>query len=357
MKERLQKLMAMSGIASRRASEEYIRAGRVRVNGQTAKIGDQADLSVDVVEVDGQRLNPPEARVYYAINKPRNVLTSPPERADDKRKTVLQMIPHQGHLFSIGRLDADSEGLVVLTDDGELAQRLSHPRYKHTKTYRVLVTGLPSPETLERWQDGVYLEEGRNAPCHVVIVRGDVKESVLLVTMTEGRKRQIRRVASILGHPVQRLTRRSIGCLELGTMKSGEWRTLTDGEISLLKTPAPELKLIRKRAAALRATRGRRETPQETPAQPPRGAGKNDDVRSERQRRYARGEQTEKDAFEPVRPARRRPAPPTGKRRDDSGKRHDDSSKRGRPTTSRRKPGTGKPRGSSKPQRKRGRDS
>ena len=350
MKERLQKLMAMSGIASRRASEELIRAGRVRVNGQTAKLGDQADLSVDVVEIDGQRLNPPEARVYYAINKPRNVLTSPPERADDKRKTVLQMIPHQGHLFSIGRLDADSEGLVVLTNDGELAQQLSHPRYRHTKTYRVLVTGLPSTETLERWQAGVYLEEGRTAPCHVVIVRGDVKESILLVTMTEGRKRQIRRVASILGHPVRRLTRRSIGCLELGNMKSGEWRTLTDAEISLLKTPAPELKLIRKRAAALRAARGRRESSSETPAQSPRGVGKNDDVRSERQRRYARGEYTEKDGLEPDRPARRRPSTPTGRRRDDGGK-------PGRPASSRRKPGTGKPRGSSKPPRKRGRDS
>jgi len=348
MKERLQKLMAMSGIASRRASEDLIRAGRVRVNGKPAQLGDQADLSLDVVEIDGTRLNPPEARVYYAVHKPRNVLTSPSQRADDNRKTVLQLVPHEGHLFSIGRLDADSEGLVVLTDDGELAQRLSHPRYKHTKTYRVLVTGLPSAETLEKWQNGIYLEEGRTAPCQVDVIRSDAKETVLQIVMTEGKKRQIRRIGAILGHPVKRLTRKAIGCLELGTMKPNEWRTLTDPEINLLKTPAPQLKLIRKRAAALRTTRGQGKSAAETPAQTPRGTGKDDDVRSERQRRYARHEQTDQDATTPERPARRRPAT-SGKRRDDGGK-----NQRPAPSRGSRKPGARRSGGSSRPPRKRG---
>ena len=349
MKERLQKLMAMSGIASRRASEDLIRAGRVRVNGKPATIGDQADLSVDVVEFDGVRLNPPEARVYYAVHKARNVLTTPTLRADDNRRTVLQMIPHEGHLFAIGRLDADSEGLVVLTDDGELAQRLSHPRYKHTKTYRVLVAGLPNAEVLERWQNGVYLEEGRTAPCQVDIVRADVKESVLQIIMTEGRKRQIRRVGSILGHPVKRLTRKAIGRLELGSMKPGEWRTLTDPEISLLKTPAPELKLIRARGAAIRAGGGRGEKREETPVQTTRGTGKDDDVRSEQQRRYARHEPSERDGTSPERPARRRPAT-SGKRRDDGGKGRRPAPSRG----SRGKPGSRRTGGGSRPPRKRG---
>ncbi|MCC6612112.1 MAG: pseudouridine synthase [Anaerolineae bacterium] len=348
MKERLQKLMAMSGIASRRASEDLIRAGRVRVNGKTAQLGDQADLSADVVEVDGTRLNSPEARVYYAVHKPRNMLTSPTQRADDNRKTVLQLIPHEGHLFSIGRLDADSEGLVVLTNDGELAQRLSHPRYKHTKTYRVLVEGLPRTETLEKWQNGVYLEEGRTAPCQIDVIRGDAKETVLQVTMTEGKKRQIRRIGAILGHPVKRLTRRAIGCLELGSLKPNEWRTLTDPEINLLKTPSPALKLIRKRAAMLKAARSEGKKPEPLPVETPRGTGKDDDVRSERQRRYARHEYEDKGTSAPERPARRRPAT-SGKRRDDGGK-----GRRPSPAGGSRKPGSRRTGGSSRPPRKRG---
>ena len=177
MKERLQKLMSMAGVSSRRGAEELIRAGRVRVNGKTAAIGDQADLAVDTVEVDGVRLNARalQARVYYAIYKPRNVLASRTERHDDERKTVFQFVPYQGHLFSIGRLDADSDGLVVLTNDGEMAQRLSHPRYKHTKTYRVVVEGLPTAEVLQRWENGIFLEEGRTAPCYVRVSKGDPK--------------------------------------------------------------------------------------------------------------------------------------------------------------------------------------
>lgn len=305
MKERLQKLMAMAGIGSRRANEELIKAGRVRVNGKVAQLGDSADLSADTVEVDGVRLNlkTTQKRVYYAINKPRNVLAVPTNIHDDERRTVRELLPFKGHLFSIGRLDADSDGLVVLTNDGELAQKISHPRYRHTKTYRVVVAGLPTAETIQRWETGVFLEEGKTAPCSVKITKGGTKESVLQIVMTEGKKRQIRRVASILGHPAIVLTRTAIGKLELGNLKSGEWRELDEDDVRRLSTPAVELKNIRQR----RPTRPTAADRYDDTALPPKGAGKDDDVRSERQRRAARHE-PERDAYgrDDERPARPR---------------------------------------------------
>ncbi len=264
-----------------------IKAGRVRVNGKLATLGDGADLAVDVVEVDGVKLNSRamQARIYYAIYKPRNVLASKTERHDDDRKTVYDFVPYKGHLFSIGRLDADSDGLVVLTNDGEMAQKLSHPRYKHTKTYRAVVEGLPNADIIKRWENGVFLEEGKTAPCFVRVSKGDPKETVLHIVMTEGKKRQIRRVASILGHPVIRLTRVAIGKLELGKLRPGEFRVLEPEDIEKLTTAAPELKAIRMRRspAARRPTRT-----DDSEEIAPRGAGRDDDVRSDRQRRTAR---------------------------------------------------------------------
>lgn len=339
MKERLQKLMSMAGISSRRGAEEMIRAGRVRVNGKVATVGDGADLAVDVVEVDGVKLNSKamQARVYYAIYKPRNVLASKTERHDDDRKTVYQFVPYKGHLFSIGRLDADSDGLVVLTNDGEMAQKLSHPRYKHTKTYRVVVEGLPTAETIKRWENGIFLEEGKTAPCFVRISKGDPKESVLHIVMTEGKKRQIRRVASILGHPAIRLTRVAIGKLDLGKLKPGEFRVLEPEDIEKLSTPAPELKAIRERRspAARRPSRG-----DDSEELTPRGAGRDDDVRSEQQRRSARAGRPDYEdrprgegaSDRPRRPyARRSDAPPYADRPTRHPRRDDDASPSDRP--------------------------
>jgi pseudouridine synthase len=370
MKERLQKLMAMAGYGSRRDNEDMIRAGRVRVNGKVAKLGDQADPALDVIEVDGTKLNTKslKARVYYAIFKPRNVLAAPTERADDERRTVFQFVPYKGHLFSIGRLDADSEGLVVLTNDGEMAQRLSHPRYRHTKTYRVVVEGLPNAETILRWEGGVFLEEGKTAPCYVKVARGGVSESVLHIVMTEGKKRQIRRVASILGHPVIRLTRVAIGRLELAEMKPGEFRELDEEDLERLSTPAAELKVIRRRKpGASRPTR---------PVQPeegeevlsPRGTGKHDDVRSDRQRRIARGESPGAERSPSERPSRgaggrftglerpRRPQPDAQsdegdrpRRRPQADRPHDEQSPRSRRPSSRPASDGGKGRNSSRP--------
>lgn len=244
MKERLQKLLAAANLGSRRAAEALIEQGRVRVNGRTASLGDKADPSIDVIEVDGQRLRFAEAnKIYIALYKPKNVLSTSEPHRGDKRRTVHSMVPFKEHLFIVGRLDADSEGLVVLTNDGDLANRLTHPRYRHTKTYRVSVHGLPNAETIARWEAGVHLEEGeKTAPCAVEIVRGSVNGSVLRVTLTEGKKRQIRRVAALLGHPVTRLVRTHIGQLSVQGLKPGEWRELTARDLAALRTPSPAIK-------------------------------------------------------------------------------------------------------------------
>ncbi|MFQ3568657.1 MAG: pseudouridine synthase [Aggregatilineales bacterium] len=244
MKERLQKLLATANVGSRRAAEALIEQGRVRVNGKTASLGDKADPSIDVIEVDGQRLRFDEAhKIYVALYKPKNVLSTSEPHRSDKRRTVHDMVPFKEHLFIVGRLDADSEGLVVLTNDGDLANRLTHPRYRHTKTYRVTVHGLPSAETIARWEAGIHLGEGeKTAPCAVEIVRGSVNGSVLRVTLAEGKKRQIRRVAAALGHPVMRLIRTHIGQLSVQGLKPGEWRELTARDLAALRTPSLAIK-------------------------------------------------------------------------------------------------------------------
>lgn len=248
MNERVQKILAQAGFGSRRACEEYIEQGRVRVNGVVIKLGDKADPATDVIDVDGQRISiTQQKKRYIALNKPLNVLsTSKPARQDDRR-TVYDLVPVDERLFMIGRLDAESEGLIVLTNDGDLANRLSHPRYNHTKTYRVVVHGLPSRETLQQWQEGIYLEEeGRTAPCYVQITRGDKQFTTLQIVMIEGRKRQIRRVAAQLGHPVHKLMRTHIGTLGLGSLRPGEWRELNSTDLQALKANAREYSQIRK---------------------------------------------------------------------------------------------------------------
>lgn len=238
--ERIQKLLAQANIASRRGAEALIEQKRVRVNGEIVDLGAKADPDVDVIEVDGERLKvDTQQKVYIALYKPRHVLTTSAPHRTDKRQTVYDLVGREDtHLFSIGRLDAESEGLIVLTNDGALAQKLSHPSFRHTKTYKVDVAGLPSPETLEKWRTGVFLEEGKTAPCSVSIVKGSPKLTTLRIVMTEGKKRQIRRVAASLGHPVKRLIRTHIGMLGLGNLRPGEYRDLSPQEVKALKTQA-----------------------------------------------------------------------------------------------------------------------
>lgn len=264
MKERVQKLMAQADIGSRRACENIIREGRVRVNGKVITIGDKANPETDTITVDGERIlaHAVEKR-YYVFNKPINVLSSRTEGTDDDRPSVLEVVPLEGHLFTVGRLDAESEGLMILTNDGEMTNRLTHPRYEHTKTYKVVVYGDPSQETLEQWQDGVYLEDGKTSPCFVKVLEKGTSTTTLRIIMIEGKKRQIRRVASKLEHPVKKLMRTHIGKLGLGTLRRGEWYRLDDDEVAALQEPAWELDLIRKRRRALRdknkRSRGRRQ--------------------------------------------------------------------------------------------------
>ncbi len=255
MKERLQKLMAQANFGSRRACEAIIEAGRVRLNGQLAKLGDQADLATDNVEVDGVRLKPDNVRkIYIAVNKPRNVVSTNLGHKNDNRRTVRDLVPIPGHLFTIGRLDADSEGLMILTNDGDMANKLSHPRYHHTRTYKVSVNGLPSAEAIARWEAGIMLDEddGMTAPCSIRVTKGASDVTVLRIVMTEGKKRQIRRVAGILGHPVRRLLRTRIGLFELGQLQPGEWREMTPEEVKLMATPSSELQGLRAKRAPQR---------------------------------------------------------------------------------------------------------
>ncbi len=231
--ERLQKLLSAAGIASRRKAEEMILEGRVAVNGQVVtQLGTKVDPDRDEVRVDGRRVRPVIRHVYIVLNKPSGVLST---MGDPRgRKSLSDLVDTPERLYPVGRLDAASEGLMLLTDDGDLANRLTHPRYEHEKEYRVLVDGTPSDEQIEAWRRGVVLEGRRTAPARVDVLRQDRDATLLRVVMHEGRKRQIRDVASLLGHPVVQLQRIRLGPLKLGALASGQWRYLTDKEIAEL---------------------------------------------------------------------------------------------------------------------------
>jgi 23S rRNA pseudouridine2605 synthase len=263
--ERLQKILASAGYGSRRANEALITAGRVRVNGQVAILGAKADPERDRITVDGQPVKVAEALVYVAVNKPRGVLST--VSADDRRLTVRDLVPLPGHLYPVGRLDVDSEGLILLTNDGELANRLTHPRYGHEKEYRVLVARQPDDEQLEAWRRGVVLEDGyRTLPAEVRVESLFGKGAWLRVILKEGRKRQIREVGGQLGLPVVRIIRVRIGSLLLGGLTPRDWRYVSPAEVAALKgKPAPKVPRAPKKQLALKRPPGR------TPSQPGKG--------------------------------------------------------------------------------------
>ena len=235
MKERLQKIMAHAGIASRRASEELIREGRVTVNGATAELGMKADPERDHILVDGRRVSSPEPLRYVALNKPRNVIST--VTSPDPRPTVRDLVSLEGRLYPVGRLDIESEGLILLTNDGDLANRITHPRYGCEKEYRVLVPRNPDEKQLGAWRNGVVLEDGhRTGPAQVKIDSEGPRGTWLKVVMKEGRKRQIREIGDQLGLPVIRLLRVRIGTLLLGKLKPRQWRELTAREVAELKS-------------------------------------------------------------------------------------------------------------------------
>ena len=229
MEERLQKLLSAAGLCSRRTAEDYIEAGRVTVNGQTAKLGDKADLSRDRVALDGVEIGPAAEPVYLMLNKPRGYVTTLSD--EEGRPTVAQLVADCGvRVWPVGRLDLDSEGLLILTDDGELTQRLLHPSHEVEKEYLVWVKGdIPAALPVLRGPmelDGVPLSPAR-------VERAG--EGILSVTIHEGRNRQVRRMCAQAGLQVTRLRRVREGALTLGELKPGRWRRLGPEEVALLE--------------------------------------------------------------------------------------------------------------------------
>jgi 23S rRNA pseudouridine2605 synthase len=242
MSERLQKILAQAGLGSRRACEELIRQGRVTVNGQRAQLGCKVDPSLDEVRVDGERLRGPEKPTYILINKPAGVLSS--LRSQGGKRTVRNLVPITTRVYPVGRLDVESEGLMLLTNDGMVAHRLTHPRFGCEKEYRVLLDRIPDGKQLSAWQRGMVLADGsRTEPARVWRESQGAKPDApwLRVVMREGRKRQIREVARSLGLEVKRLVRVRIDGLHLGALKSGEWRRLGDEEAQRLVRQAAKL--------------------------------------------------------------------------------------------------------------------
>ena len=230
--ERVQKVLAGVGIGSRRACETLIEDGRVTINGRVAHLGDKADAEHDHIEVDGVHIGTKPGLVYYLLNKPSGVVTT----ASDPhgRAVVTDLVPAEPRVFPVGRLDQDTEGLLLLTNDGELAHQLTHPRFGVEKEYVAQVDGVPTRGELRRLREGVELDDGVTAPAQVA----QVEPAVLRITIHEGRNRQVRRMCDAIGHPVERLVRTRIGPLVDRSLKPGEWRVLTTDEVRALERAA-----------------------------------------------------------------------------------------------------------------------
>ena len=241
MAERLQKLLSQRGIASRRKAEKLILSGRVTVNGKVAELGQRGDTSQDQICVDGVEIGEPPRSAYLLIHKPRGVVST----CDDpqRRQTVLDLLDTDFQvkegIHPVGRLDVDSTGALILTNDGNFTYLLTHPRHQLSKVYQVKVSGIPSPQTLRQWRTGVLLDGRKTLPAKVDLLKCyPANGAQLQITLKEGRNRQIRRVAEMLGHPVTALHREKIGSLSLGNLLCGRYRLLTEKEINLLKREA-----------------------------------------------------------------------------------------------------------------------
>lgn len=230
---RLQKALAQAGVASRRASEDLIAAGRVEINGKVVtEQGMRVDPERDTIRVDGSRIPPPRRHLYLVLNKPRGVVST----MDDPhgRPTLEQYVPRHQRLFHVGRLDTDTEGLLILTNDGDFANKLSHPSHEVPKTYLVEVEGLLDNKTLRRLEKGLTLEDGPIKPDKVKLVTRAESRSMVQITLHSGRNRIVRRMFDSVGHPVRRLSRISIGPVRLGQLAVGETRELTREELGTL---------------------------------------------------------------------------------------------------------------------------
>ena len=231
--ERLQKVLARLGIGSRRACEELIAEGRVRVDGTVARLGARIDPTSAAVEVDGVAVGVRPDLVHYLLNKPAGVVTA--AKDPQGRPTVTGLVPDEPRVFPVGRLDLHTEGLLILTNDGDLAHRLTHPSFGVEKEYLAHVSGAPKPGAVRALRQGVELDDGPTAPAKVALVAPDV----LRITVHEGRNRLVRRMCEAVGHPVRRLVRTRIGPLSDRRLAPGHWRPLTPAETRLLeKSPS-----------------------------------------------------------------------------------------------------------------------
>jgi 23S rRNA pseudouridine2605 synthase len=235
MEERLQKILSRYGYGSRREAEKLIAEGIVSVNGKTAILGQKADIESDSIKVGNRLLKKKETqKIYIAFHKPRGVLSDIVRIRDEK--IVRDYIDVPDHIFIVGRLDKDSEGLMLLTNDGELANVLTHPRYEHEKEYEVLLNRVPDEKQLKAWRNGVVLEDGlRTGKASVSIFHTDPQGCWVRVIMKEGKKRQIRETSARIGLFTKRIIRIRIGTLELGNLDKGKWRYLTEKEIKSLR--------------------------------------------------------------------------------------------------------------------------
>jgi pseudouridine synthase len=262
MVERLQKILSQAGVASRRASEQLMREGRVMVNGVTVtELGTKADAEADDIRVDGRRIRVAATRRYILLNKPRGYVTT---RSDpERRPTVLDLLAGvREYVYPVGRLDFDSEGLLLLTNDGDLAARLTHPRHGVPRVYEATVLGVPDAHDLERLRRGIVLDDRRTQPARVMLKprarrRAGPGHATLVITLTEGRQRQVRRMCEAIGHPVDVLRRVAIGPLRDERLEPGRWRDLSMDEIRVLRasvaqSTASKAPTVRRRQAERR---------------------------------------------------------------------------------------------------------
>jgi 23S rRNA pseudouridine2605 synthase len=242
---RLQKILSTAGIASRRAAETFITDGRVSVNGAiVTELGTKADAEADDIRVDGRRITRPKRRRYFLLNKPRGYIAS---RSDPQRRpTVIDLLAKHGireYVYPVGRLDYDSEGLLILTSDGDLAAQLTHPSHGVGREYEIRVRGVPDDHALDRLAHGVIIDGRRTAPAEVRLLRtrpglDRSPQAVISLTIHEGRNRQVRKMCDAIGHPVVRLRRVAIGPLSDHTLGPGDFRELTRAEVESLKRAA-----------------------------------------------------------------------------------------------------------------------
>jgi 23S rRNA pseudouridine2605 synthase len=235
--DRLQKILSHAGVASRRAAEKLIAEGRVTVNGRTVyEMGTKADPATDDIRVDGRRVKGAERLRYILLNKPAGYVTT---RSDpQRRRTVMDLLEGvREYVYPVGRLDYDTEGLLLLTNDGDLAETLTHPRREVERTYEAHVAGVPDHEALEELRRGIPLDGRRTQGADVLLLnkRPNDREGVLIVTIREGRNRQVRRMLEAVGHPVRKLRRTRIGPISDRRLKPGEWRDLSPAEVALLQ--------------------------------------------------------------------------------------------------------------------------